>query len=614
MKSLFLFASFAVLAVPRVALAQAAPLRTMSSDILVTADARPVDAESLSVSATVITREEIDRRKATSVLDLLRTVPGLDVVQSGGPGGVTSLFLRGTSSTQTLVLVDGVRINSPFFGGVDLSSVSTASIERIEVVRGPFSALYGSEAVGGVIQILTRRAPKTGVTVHGRGAIGNLKSREAEATVSYAGGPVDVTASWNRRTTDGLDLPNSAYDVTNLAGGFHVNLTDDLRVGAIVRNDRATAGVPFSGSTPSPLRKTTVDTTTIAVPISLRLGAATTVEVQGIYAKDEPTFDDPEGSFGYTHSDSQARRAGGRFSLGHVAGAHRLSLGTDYERVTVTSRDSYGTNLDGESLHTFSVFAEDRISVLKDRLDVTAGVRWDDHSAFGSHVSPRLTAAYRAGASWKLRASVGGAFRSPTTGELFFPFSGNPELKPETSVAYELGAEWKVLPRLVVEMALFRNDIQELIQYDFVSNTNQNVGRARTQGVELVVRGELTDTLFVRASATRLDAEDRATGEQLLRRPKNRASLTFGGKVLDTASFELTAMYVGSRRDVDAATFATVTNPSHVRFDLSVTGPKFFDVVAPYARAANLFDRDYQEVAGYPTPGRRVSFGLEVNF
>ncbi|MBL8113845.1 MAG: TonB-dependent receptor, partial [Acidobacteria bacterium] len=162
----------------------------MSSDILVTADARPVDAEALSVSATVITREEIDRRKASSVLDLLRTVPGLDVVQSGGPGGVTSLFLRGTSSTQTLVLVDGVRINSPFFGAVDLSSVSTASIERIEVVRGPFSALYGSEAVGGVIQILTRRAPKAGVSVHGRGSIGNLKSREAEATVSYAGGPV----------------------------------------------------------------------------------------------------------------------------------------------------------------------------------------------------------------------------------------------------------------------------------------------------------------------------------------------------------------------------------------------------------------------------------------
>jgi outer membrane receptor protein involved in Fe transport len=280
----------------------------------------------------------------------------------------------------------------------------------------------------------------------------------------------------DRRTTDGLELPNSAYDVTNLAGSLHVNLTAICASGAIVKR-LGHRGGSVSRRNSQPARKTTVDTTTIAVPISLRLGGHGG-RMQGIYAKDEPTFDDPEGSFGYTHSDSQARRAGGRFSLGHVAGAHRLSLGTDYERVTVTSRDSYGTNLDGESLHTFSVFAEDRISVLKDRLDVTAGVRWDDHSAFGSHVSPRLTAAYRASASWKLRASVGGAFRSPTTGELFFPFSGNPDLKPETSVAYEAGVEWKVLPPSS-EMALFTQRHQGADPVRLRLEHEQNVGRAR---------------------------------------------------------------------------------------------------------------------------------------
>ncbi|HEX2799398.1 MAG TPA: TonB-dependent receptor plug domain-containing protein, partial [Thermoanaerobaculia bacterium] len=130
----------------------------LAADVVVSAEAEPESAASLGVAATVIDAAEIAASKATTVLDLLRTVPGLDVVQSGGPGAVTSLFLRGTSSTQTLVLVDGVPLNSPYFGGTDLSSLSVANVERVEVVRGPFSALWGSEAVGGVVQVFTKRA------------------------------------------------------------------------------------------------------------------------------------------------------------------------------------------------------------------------------------------------------------------------------------------------------------------------------------------------------------------------------------------------------------------------------------------------------------------------
>ena len=149
-----------VAALPSSLLAQPSPPpgpARVAADVVVSAEAAPEPSASLGAAATVIDESEIERTKASSLVDLLRTVPGLDVVQSGGPGGVTSLFLRGTSSTQTLVLVDGVPLNSPYFGGTDLSAVSTANVERIEVVRGPFSALYGSEAIGGVVRIFTRR-------------------------------------------------------------------------------------------------------------------------------------------------------------------------------------------------------------------------------------------------------------------------------------------------------------------------------------------------------------------------------------------------------------------------------------------------------------------------
>ncbi len=143
----------------------------VATEVVVTAEAVPADASSLGVAVTVVDRAAIDRSRSATVADLLRAVPGVDVARSGGPGGVTSLFLRGTNSNSTLVLVDGVKMNSPYFGGVDLSSLGTANVERIEIVRGPFSALYGSEAIGGVVQLFTRKAEADGLSGTGEASI-----------------------------------------------------------------------------------------------------------------------------------------------------------------------------------------------------------------------------------------------------------------------------------------------------------------------------------------------------------------------------------------------------------------------------------------------------------
>lgn len=585
----------------------------LAADVVVTAEAVPEEAAGLAVATTVLDRAAIERSRAATVADLLRSVPGVDVAQSGGAGGVTSLFLRGANSNAALVLVDGVKLNSPYFGGVDLATLGTANVERIEIVRGPFSALWGSEALGGVVQVITRRADAPGFSGRGFAGLGNDAAREGGATASFRQGAVGVTAGFRRGTVEG-ELPNEFFEATDLSAALDVQLAPAVRTGVTVRRDTSRTGIPFSGATPTPNRATTADATTVSVPVSVALASRTTLEAAATFSDDSPTYSDPDDPWGFTWSETKARRAGGRLVVSHVAGANRVSVGADYERTVVDNEDSYGVQLDGLTTRTWSVFAEDRLSLADERVSVTAGVRRDENDAYGSSTNPRLAVAWNVTSALKLRAAAGSAFRAPTTGELYYPFSGNPALEPERSVSYEAGAEWSLLPGLVLEASLFRTDVKDLIRYDFATFTNVNVGRARMSGAEAVLRGAIGPSAWARAAYTFLDTEDLDTGLPLLRRPRHRASLTVGGELGKGATAELSGLFVGERDDVDAATYARVASPSYFRLDAAVTGPRFLEHLAPYARVTNLLDRDYSEVAGYPSPGVRFVAGLDVAF
>lgn len=602
-----------LLLAPAPLLAQSMP--PVEVELIVTADAQPEPRRTLGVAATVIGADEIERSKATSIPDLLRTVPGLDVVQSGGAGTVTSLFLRGTNSTQALVLVDGVKLNSPFFGGADISSLSTANLERVEVVRGPFSALWGSEAIGGVVQLISRHdAGEKGFDGRVTGALGNGAAMQGTADVAVRTGAVTLTGGFRRMTLDGA-LQNEFFAVTNLSGGVEVALGDGSHAGLVLRRDSGVTGIPFADGVATPYRKTTAETTTLAIPVFVALGTKTSLEVSFLASRDQPTFSDPADPYGFTSSETDAKRVGGRLVLSHEFGANRLSVGSDYERTSVRSADSYGVPLDGETTRTFSLFVEDRLSLVHDRLVVTAGLRRDANSAFGAAWSPRGTVVFLVSPALKIRAAAGAAFRSPTTGELYYPFSGNPDLKPERSTSVEAGVEIAIASGLWFETTLFLNDIRDLIQYDPQSYTNENVGRARTQGVEAVLRGDLGGGFAARASYTYLDATDVETGLPLLRRPRNRISATVGRSFASGASAELSGTWVGSRLDRNAIDFTQLVEmPAYLRVDAAVTFSRFFGALSPYVRVTNLFGAAYQEVSGFPAHGRRFLAGLVVAF
>jgi vitamin B12 transporter len=585
----------------------------LAADVVVSAEAGPEPAASLGAVATVIDAAEIAASKATTVLDLLRTVPGLDVVQSGGPGTVTSLFLRGMASTQTLVLVDGVALNSPFFGGTDLSALSLANVERVEVVRGPFSALYGSEAIGGVVRIFTRKAPGGG-EASGRAtlALGNRSAKEGFAEVALGSGPLTGSAGFRRSLTDG-DLPNEFFAVTNASASVTASLTDALRVGLVVRRDEGRTGIPFSEGTATPHRSTTNETTTFEAPVSYALSPKASIEASFRWVKDSPTFSDPDAVF--SSSSTDARRAGARAVLRTVLGAHRLAAGADWERTLVSSGSNFGVDLEDASTRTFALFAEDRIVLAGERLVATAGLRWDDHSAFGSAVSPRATLAWRVTPSLKVRAAAGSAFRAPSTGELYFPFSGNPSLRPEKSSGWEAGFEKTLAGGLIAEATLFWNDVRDLINFDAVTLTNRNIGRARTRGIEVALRTPVGARSFVRASYTYLDAKDLDAGTFLVRRPRHRASATYATTFGSGGSLSLTTMWVGARPDRDAVDFTRlVEDPSYLRVDAALTLPEIALSLAPFVRLTNLLGREYVEASGFPAPGRRLLAGLEASF
>jgi vitamin B12 transporter len=575
---------------------------SVSEDVVVTATAAPEEIDDVGSAVTVVTREEIERNGWRTVQEVLRSVPGADVAQSGGPGAQTSLFLRGANSTHTLVLVDGVRVNSPFFPGYDFSLLSTENVERVEIVRGPFSSLYGSESIGGVVQIFTR--PAAG-KFSGRivGEAGNADQREATGFASVGSGVFGIAASARERRDDG-DRQNDDWRETSgslrLEGRF--GETRLALEGSIADGDLGLPG-PVGAETPD--NRYSPREERITLPATFQPAVGHSASVMLGWVRSRPAFDSP-----FFQSQTDARTLQARVSDTLTAGVHRVTAFGDWQRWRVDDASNFGVSLDGEDATIWSLGAEDALDLGRGWF-VTAGLRYDDHSEFGDVWSPRGTIAWKTG-PWKLRASGGTGFRAPSVGELFYPFSGNPDLKPERSTSWDAGADYDLVGGRL-SASVFWTDFRDLIVFNFASGLNVNVGRARSRGVEISWRQQISSAVAVDAGYTYLDTEDRDTGLELLRRPRHSGFL--GATVAPVAGLDISprVVLVGERADVLALETTTrIEAPSYFRFDLYARYR--IGSFAPYLRAQNLTDESYSEVQGFPAPGRRVAGGLEVSF
>lgn len=554
-------------------------------------DEEPAD---LPVAVTVVTAEEIADRQARTIEELLRTAPGVAVTRSGGPGAVTSTFVRGANSSQTLVLWNGVQLNDPYFRGFDWAFLPTDGARRVEIVRGPASTLYGSEAMGGVVQVLSGGAPGTALSFEG-GTDDYL--RGGLSTTGSFGDAVSYQLAGHVRRGEG-PLVNDDYDGEDLMARADWAATRDLTVGLLTRVHASEVGLPLGFAGPTPNRLQERDSVQIALPVTWERGPW---EVSGQLFRTTTDLAVADGDDPFGASRSDATRDGARLVTRRQWGDSLwTAVGADWEREEVTSANSFGPVVTDRSQESRAGFGELHWSL--DRGSVVVGARRDDSDTFGGATTVRLGGVLELGAGWAIRAHYGEGFRAPSLGELYFPFASNPDLAPETSDTTEVGLAWTKGPSRVA-VTVFDTDFRDLVVYPAPLFVPVNVGRAEARGVEAEAVTSWS-AWTVRANATWLETEDLATGLPLLRRPERSGNVLVTWRPRSFWTLHGGLSHVGEREDFGA------TLDAYTTLDLAVA--RSFGRFEPYARVENVLDEEYEEAAGFPTPGRTVVGGVAL--
>ena len=588
----------------------------LDDEIVVTATRSKEKLTEVGSSVTVLTRAEIELRAKTTLSELLRTVPGVGVVRGGGPGQLTSVFVRGGSSSQTLVLLDGLRVNDPSTGGFDFANLSTDQIERIEIVRGPQSTLYGSEAMAGVIQIVTRRGQGRaggGLGVEGLVEAGGDDHQRLRLALDGAGPGADWRLTVSDQQTDGVSAASEARGNTEVDPSENTTVTAQLgfatgadgRLDLTVRSydsEVANDGFDFLLGPVDDLDALQFREGTLAsLRWSGQLSPTWRQTVTVGWMEDELRGEDPTNFFSNFRVDSERLELGlqSDFTLGDRS---VLTLGVSSEE-----RESASVGNFDESVDITSIYLQEAWS--GERLHLTVGGRWDDHSQFGDETTYRLSASWQASDSARLHGSWGTGFKAPTLNDLYFPFFSNPDLVPETSTAFDLGIEGTWLEdRLRVDLTLFETDFEDLIVFDFATFLPQNLAEAEASGAELTVEWKPGAKFQLLASHTWLDSEDLGNGLPLPRRAEQTTALQLFFKPIERLTGTASLVLARDRFDTGG-----VPMDDSERVDLALHY-RVRPGLVPYLRVENLFDEDYEEVPGFTTPGATAALGLSFGF
>jgi vitamin B12 transporter len=613
-----------------------AALEDQPETIVVTATRIPTPELQVASSITVVTADDIAAREIRTLPDVLKQVPGLNVVQSGGPGGQTSVFIRGTNSNHTKVLIDGIDVGDPSsaVGAFDFAHFLTQDIEKVEILRGPQSGLYGSDAIGGVVNIITKAGSgpaQFNAAVEGGsfdtfnqagGAGGSYEQLHYAANVAHfhSGAtpvtPLDLLAPGEQRIDDYYDNFTAStklgFDVTeHFDLGLVARYTDThLRfTGENFNNFPATPDSAQSAEdTVQIFTRATAHFVSLSGVLEQTVGAA----YSNIRTSDFSPDDLPDNLI--SRSDTFGERV--KFDwLGtiKIAEQHKLLLGAEHQHDEITAPISADTTIDSGFAELQSGFGE--------RLYDTVSLRYDSNDRFGGKLTYRFAPAYLIPESGtKLKASIGSGFKAPTLSQLFlsfpaFDFFANPNLKPESSVGWDAGFEQAALSdSLRFGVTYFHNNIKDLIDdnADFTSYTN--VGRAVTEGVESFLSYQPAATLTLRLDYTYTQAADEIAHEELLRRPKHKGTLNVDWQATQRLSLNATVLSVGSWIDGNRDfSIPRLTAPGYTTVNLagSYDINDHFNV---YARVANLLNRHYEDPTGFLQPSVGAFAGIRAKF
>jgi len=625
-----MFVLVAVFALPSAAFCQL--VEDDVTEVVVTATRLETPVDEVSGTILVISADEIEEKQARTVADALRGLPGIDLVSQGGSGKSSSVLLRGGNARFTLVMIDGVEVNDPSNPErtFDFAHFPTGDIERIEVLFGPQSTLYGSDAIGGVINIITKKGtgrPNLVAEVEA----GSFETFRQHAALRGRSGNVSYSLSADHVDSEGISAASEAdgnterdgYENMSLAGsmGLEFGNGGSLRIDA--RSIDARNELDHGGGSGGDDPNFNGDAEQILLGARLTVFPVDVWELtagisRNIHERHDLNKPDPVRNFTMELEFKGKSEKVELVNNFYVSENSILTLGLDSERETGESTffsDEFGpfsSALPEESARINGIFLQEQYTV-GSGLTLTLGTRSDDHSDFGQETTYRAGISFPVSSRTRIRTVYGTGFRAPAIDQLFNPDYGNPDLDAERSRGWDAGFETVLGREIAASLAWHLTKYDDLIAwFDADGDPNtwddgsyENISTAQTEGVDLSLDARLK-TVSVGINGSWLKTED-DQGEELLRRPEPRRGTWIGFDLTEKVTLTADAVYVGERKD-----WGDVTLGSYTLIDLagSFRVNKALDI---FGRVQNLFDEKYEEAGGYGTPGLSAYFGIRAD-
>ena len=606
-----------------------ADLKMDPNSIIVTATGASLAAEATGQAITVLGHPQIESRQSVSIADLLATTPGVTVTRNGGIGGFSAVRIRGAEGEQTLTLIDGVRINDPSSpgGGFDFGNLLTGNFERVEILRGPNSVPWGSQAIGGVVNIVTV-APNEQLSGTARAEYGFKNAVQFVGQVSDTFGIISTSLGGGYFKDDGISAfkngtERDGYRQYAANGKVGVAISDAFDLDfrgyyADSRTDIDGFPPPFFSFADTPEFSTAKELFTYAgANLQLfddRLKNRVAFTLSDI---NRDNFDAP----GQAIPSFLARGRVERFEYqgdAQISDSVRTVFGAEHETSRFT--DGFSPAKTGVT----SGYVQAIVDPLEN-VTITGGARLDDHRTYGSEATFSLNASWRPSSDTTIRAAYGEGFKAPTLFQLF-SFFGNQTLLPESAKSYEVGVEQKLIDgALTFGATVFQRNTTN--QIDFIScfgrttgictsrpfGTYDNVKATRAKGLESFIRMTPSDRLTLEANYSFIKSEDRNTGQPLLRRPRHSVNASIDWKARNWLKLGADVRSVSDSVDVDFQTFARTRLDGYTLVGLRAAVP-ISDTLELYGRIENLFDTRFETVSGYGTTGRNAHVGVRAKF
>lgn len=595
----------------RLTAAQAQETQVQLKEVLVTADRIEESVGETTSAVVVIKGDDIRKANVEFVADALRQISGVNIIQNGGPGQLSTVFLRGGGSMQTLVMIDGVKVKVTTNGSFDFNGLRVDDIERIEIVKGPQSTLYGSEAMAGVINVVTKKGKgKSSVTASVEA--GSFKTIKSSLAVSGGNEKIDYRLSGSSLDTSGISAASDGterdgYRNDSVSGrlGFRVSEKFDFEVSGRYYHDRAELdGFDFA------TKKAVDDLNYVQLGDHRMITGRAKAYVVPAWEQ-VLTLSTVKDTFRSRDPDTFFNNYDIKTGMDTIDWQHNLFLNELY---TVTAGAEYREEK-GENTGTFARsilnkawYLNNRLKLAQDKVILSAGLRRDDHEISGVKTTYRLGALYDIQpAALKLKANYGTGFRAPAFNELFYPFYGNLNLLPESSTAWDLGLEKSILQkRGTISITYFDQNYRNLIDTDPLTWTAANIARAEIKGIETDIAVKAADEVTFKAGHTYLSTRDKDTNRRLTRRPGDKSTLSMI-YATENLSFTINYAFVGQRYDSSVQRGLASYNLVNASSTYALSKR-----LSLFARIDNLFNTKYEEAGSYGTPGLSAYGGITV--